>query len=43
MYLKIRESACIEDRIKDLGLILPEAVKVPSDVKLPFSFIRIKG
>lgn len=42
MSAKTNEIISIETRLKDLGLILPEPVKVPSDVKLPFSFIRIK-
>jgi enamine deaminase RidA (YjgF/YER057c/UK114 family) len=43
MPAKTNESISIEARLKGLGLILPEPVKVPSDIKLPFSFIRIKG
>ncbi len=43
MTAKINESLSVEARLKDLGLTLPEPVKVPADVKLPFSFIRIKG
>jgi enamine deaminase RidA (YjgF/YER057c/UK114 family) len=43
MSAKTNESLSIEAGLRDLGLILPEPVKVPSDVKLPFSFIRIKG
>ncbi len=43
MSVKTYDSLSIETRLKDLGLTLPEPVKVPSDVKLPFSFIRIKG
>jgi enamine deaminase RidA (YjgF/YER057c/UK114 family) len=43
MSAKTNESLSIEAGLKDLGLILPEPVKVPSDVKLPFSFIRTKG
>lgn len=33
----------IEDRLQALGLVLPEPVKVPSGVKLPFSFVRVHG
>jgi enamine deaminase RidA (YjgF/YER057c/UK114 family) len=36
------ENLNIETKLEVLGLILPEPVKVPSDVKLPFSFIRIR-
>ena len=43
MSAKKNESISIDARIKDLGFILPEPVKVPSDVKLPFSFIRVRG
>lgn len=43
MSVKTHESISIEARLKDFGLILPEPVKVSSYVKLPFSFIRIKG
>lgn len=43
MSVKTNESLSVEARLKDLGLTLPQPVKVPSDVKLPFSFIRIKG
>jgi enamine deaminase RidA (YjgF/YER057c/UK114 family) len=43
MSVKTNESRSIEARLKDLGLTLPEPVKVPPDVKLPFSFIRTKG
>ncbi len=42
MSAKTSESLSIDARLKDLGLTLPEPVKVPSDVKLPFSFIRTK-
>ena len=43
MSAKKNENISIEARIKDLGFILPEPVKVPADVKLPFSFIRVRG
>lgn len=33
----------IEQRLKALGLILPEPVKVPPGLKLPFSFVRVHG
>jgi len=43
MSERINEKGSIEAKLKELGLRLPQPVKVPSDVKLPFSFIRIKG
>lgn len=36
-------ASSVENRLKDGGLVLPEAVKVPPEVRLPFSFVRIKG
>ena len=33
----------IEAKLEDMGLVLPEAVKVPEGVKLPFSFVRVFG
>lgn len=33
----------IEDRLDALGLHLPEPIKVPPGVKLPFSFVRVRG
>lgn len=33
----------IEQKLQALGLVLPEPVKVPPDVKLPFSFVRVHG
>lgn len=33
----------IEDKLRALGLILPEPVQVPPGVKLPFSFVRVHG
>lgn len=31
----------IESKLEKMGLVLPEPVKVPEGVKLPFSFVRI--
>ena len=31
----------IESKLEKMGLVLPEAVKVPEGVKLPFSFVRV--
>jgi len=33
----------IEEKLQALGLVLPEPVKVPSDVKLPFAVVRVRG
>lgn len=33
----------VEDRLESLGLILPAPVKPPTDIVLPFSFIRLTG
>jgi len=33
----------VEERIKASGLVLPEPLKVPAGVVLPFQFIRISG
>ncbi|MFQ5399035.1 MAG: RidA family protein [Anaerolineae bacterium] len=42
MSNKVRQDR-IEARLAQLGLTLPEPVIVPSGVKLPFSFVRIRG
>ena len=33
----------IEARLKEMGLILPEPVQVPPEVKLPFAMVRVLG
>ena len=33
----------VEERLQALGLLLPEPVRVPPGVKLPFSFVRVRG
>ena len=33
----------IESRLTDLGLVLPAPPRLPPDVRLPFSFVRIQG
>ena len=33
----------IEARLESLGLILPEAIRVPAGVVLPFPFVNIRG
>jgi enamine deaminase RidA (YjgF/YER057c/UK114 family) len=35
--------ARVEERIAALGLVLPEALKAPPGVVLPFQFVRISG
>lgn len=33
----------IEEKLQQLGLVLPEPVKAPAGVKLPFAFVRVRG
>jgi enamine deaminase RidA (YjgF/YER057c/UK114 family) len=33
----------VEAKLEELGLMLPQPVKVPSDIKLPFSFVRVRN
>lgn len=33
----------IEIKLQEMGLVLPEQIKVPPGVKLPFSFVRVWG
>lgn len=33
----------IEAKLKAMGLLLPEPVKVPPDIKLPFAMVRVLG
>ena len=33
----------VETKLQALGLALPEPVKVPPDIALPFSFVRVHG
>ena len=33
----------IEAKLEEMGLGLPDAVKVPPDVRLPFAFVRVHG
>ena len=33
----------IEEKLAHLGLVLPEPVKAPAGVKLPFAFVRVRG
>jgi enamine deaminase RidA (YjgF/YER057c/UK114 family) len=36
-------SIAIEDKLEQLGLILPEKQKLPPGIKFPFLFVRING
>ena len=33
----------IETRLRDLGLVLPQPMKTPPGVKLPFPWVRVRG
>jgi enamine deaminase RidA (YjgF/YER057c/UK114 family) len=33
----------VEERIRELGLVLPAQLRVPADVRLPFASVRIVG
>ncbi|MCB0209973.1 MAG: RidA family protein [Anaerolineae bacterium] len=33
----------IETKLQEMGLVLPEPIKVPTGVKLPFRFVRVQG
>ena len=33
----------IETKLQKMGLVLPEPIKVPAGVKLPFRFVRVHG
>ncbi len=33
----------IEDKLKEMGLTLPQAVVPPANVKVPFTWVRIRG
>jgi enamine deaminase RidA (YjgF/YER057c/UK114 family) len=33
----------VEDRLKTLGLVLPEPFKTSSEVRLPFMWVRVRG
>lgn len=43
MSASIYETNSIEAKLEDLGLVLPEPVKVSPAIKLPFSFVRVRG
>ncbi len=33
----------IEARLEGLGLVLPELMRVPPDLRMPFSWVRVRG
>jgi enamine deaminase RidA (YjgF/YER057c/UK114 family) len=33
----------VEEKLKAMGLVLPNPVKAPAGVKLPFSWVRVRG
>lgn len=33
----------IESKLEALGLVLPELIKAPAGMKLPFSWVRLRG
>jgi enamine deaminase RidA (YjgF/YER057c/UK114 family) len=33
----------IEARLEELGLVLPEPMRVPPDFRMPFSWVRVRG
>jgi enamine deaminase RidA (YjgF/YER057c/UK114 family) len=33
----------IEGKLEDLGLVLPEPMQVPQDLRLPFAWVRVRG
>jgi enamine deaminase RidA (YjgF/YER057c/UK114 family) len=43
MSMKKDSPLSVEDKLKALGLILPEPVKAPPGVQLPFSWVRVRG
>ncbi len=38
-----KEDTSIEAKLKELGLVLPEALVLPPGVKLPFAMVRVLG
>ena len=33
----------IEAKLEELGLVLPEPMRVPPDLRMPFSWVRVRG
>jgi enamine deaminase RidA (YjgF/YER057c/UK114 family) len=43
MTIKKESGLSVEAKLKELGLVLPEPVKAPAGVLLPFSWVRVRG
>ena len=43
MAAEINASRTIEVKLEEMGLTLPDTVKVPPEVRLPFAFVRVHG
>ncbi|HYN88846.1 MAG TPA: RidA family protein [Ardenticatenaceae bacterium] len=39
----MNHSATVEGRLQELGLVLPPPIMVPAGVRIPFTFVRIRG
>jgi enamine deaminase RidA (YjgF/YER057c/UK114 family) len=39
----MENKSTIEERLRKMGLVLPEAVQVPPGVRLPFAPVRVRG
>ena len=40
---RFRDMASIEAKLSNMGLTLPEPLKVPAHLKLPFAWVRVRG
>jgi enamine deaminase RidA (YjgF/YER057c/UK114 family) len=43
MPTEVNTDPAIEAKLRGLGLTLPDPVKVPPEVRLPFAFVRVRG
>ncbi|MCP4418769.1 MAG: RidA family protein [Chloroflexi bacterium] len=43
MVVEENNGASIEDKLKALGLALPEPIKLPPEMKLSFPWVRVRG
>jgi enamine deaminase RidA (YjgF/YER057c/UK114 family) len=43
MMEKKENTEKVEEKLKALGLVLPQPVKAPAGLKLPFSWVRVQG
>jgi enamine deaminase RidA (YjgF/YER057c/UK114 family) len=43
MKAKTNAGHGVEAKLRELGFVLPAPVQVPPDVRLPFSFVRVRG